>query len=71
MELVTKYQQRTIRRHNRIVKRYLQLRELHVGASQSMVASKVADEQHLTLEGVRKILISYGKWQSRTKSAQG
>lgn len=71
MELLTKFQERTKKRHQHIVYRFDTLRAHYAEASQSAIAFKIAEEQQMTFEGVRKILKAYGKWTQRAESAQG
>ena len=71
MELQTKFQERTQKRRQHIADRFETLRGRYAEASQSAIAFKIAEEQQMTFEGVRKILIAYGKWQQRVESAQG
>lgn len=71
MELMTKYKERTLKRRQHIAARFDTLRERYAEASQSALAAKIAEEQQMTFEGVRKILLAYGKWKQRAESAQG
>ena len=62
MELMTKNERRKKRLHEKIVQRFDELQAEFPDSAKSRIAMEIANDSAMTREGIRKILIRYGRW---------